>query len=340
MRIFQLLFVFSVLALQASEAFSDTCGDICRQDFWHTATTIEIKAAISKVNVKARNKDNWTPLHMAAAYGTTDDVKAMLDAGASVKARTIVGLTPLHLSGTEQKLNILLEAGADLNARDDSGRTPLLRAAKWGTHEYMSALIAAGAKTIIRDRDGSTPLHLAAKRDGSEGISVLLNAGAKVNARDNDGSTPLHLAFDNEDLNLALVRALLAAAADVNARNEVGFTPLHFAAMRGTEESINFLLNVGANGSAKSLKGNSPFYFAKDNNKIIDTDAYWKLRDASFEPDPEDIAEHLRLLGKLAVEHEVNERIFSACSELATRDAVSAYTNETCISSFKSNGLP
>ena len=45
-------------------------------------------------DVMARTEDGWTPLHIAAEYGTPEIIQALLDAGADAKAKDIFGHTP------------------------------------------------------------------------------------------------------------------------------------------------------------------------------------------------------------------------------------------------------
>ena len=70
--------------------------------------------------------------------------------------------------------------------------------------------------------------------------------------------------------------------ADVEARGKDGWTPLHFAAGLGTPEKIAALLEAGASGSIKDKKGNTPFDYAQDNDKVKGTIAYWALNDAQY----------------------------------------------------------
>ena len=78
--------------------------------------------------VHARDENGFTPLHSAAAFGTSRVVRALLDAGADVNARGEDGRTPLHIAaGYSEALVVvqaLLAGGADVHARANDGRTP------------------------------------------------------------------------------------------------------------------------------------------------------------------------------------------------------------------------
>ena len=109
-------------------------------------------------------------------------------AGADLDARhRIGGGTPLHhaaaLHHNPAILVALLEAGAALEARNLLGRTPLHSAAAFGDHPaVLAVLIEAGAAVNATDRRGRTPLDLA--RD-PEIIALLQAAGAECG----EGST-------------------------------------------------------------------------------------------------------------------------------------------------------
>ena len=80
----------------------------------------------------------------------------------------------------------------------------------------------------------------------------------------------------------AEVRACLAAGADVNARAAVlGHTPLHLAA-RGSNSPavIEILLEAGASATARDLRGNTPWDYARDREGLKGSDGYSRLSEA------------------------------------------------------------
>ncbi len=99
-------------------------------------------------DLKARGKDDKTPLHYAAANDYTEIAKALIEAGADLEARDMYDQTPLHraaIRGHTEIAKALIGAGADLEARDTYDQTPLHWAAAWGSTEAAKALILAGA---------------------------------------------------------------------------------------------------------------------------------------------------------------------------------------------------
>ena len=188
-------------------------------------------------DIGARDRNGWTPLHLAASWdGDGDRVQALVAAGAELEAQGQRGWTPLHLaasmrydglsSGNPAALAALLRLGANTEALDDEGQTPLHLAAlhpeaEWGqpgSETKIGVLLAAGADIEARNGRGRTPLHLAAgiEHGGRESdyLSILLEAGASVEAKDEDGQTPLDraagVATDASGRSDTVVKLLLA----------------------------------------------------------------------------------------------------------------------------------
>ena len=55
-------------------------------------------------NVNARDKHGLTPLHLAAAYGTPDNIAALLEGGASGSVKDGEGKTPFDLARRNDKV--------------------------------------------------------------------------------------------------------------------------------------------------------------------------------------------------------------------------------------------
>ena len=104
---------------------------------------------------------------------TPKGVRAALDAGADVEARTEGGSTPLMYAAQNnpnpEVVLALLNAGADLEARDEDGWTPLMHAARGNTNpEVVLELLNAGADPAATDGDGKTVWGLIQENDALE----------------------------------------------------------------------------------------------------------------------------------------------------------------------------
>src|SRR5690242_14396199 len=68
------------------------------------------------------------PLHIAACRGITEEIEALIKAGAHVNAPGELGYTPLHEAVSQnhvEAIRILLEHGASVMAKNEDGKTPL-----------------------------------------------------------------------------------------------------------------------------------------------------------------------------------------------------------------------
>ncbi|CAM9796091.1 unnamed protein product, partial [Sphacelaria rigidula] len=92
--------------------------------------------------------------------------RALVDTSADLRTRNAQGMTPLHLAcaaGQVDVARVLLLAGADPHARDRKSRCPLHLAAVSGSEELVSALLAAGADAQKASDSGTTSLHIAVR---------------------------------------------------------------------------------------------------------------------------------------------------------------------------------
>jgi ankyrin repeat protein len=192
-----------------------------------------------------------TALQLAATRGHLDIVKALVDAGADVNARSEGGTALTHAAEwtpaerKEEVVALLLRAGADLKATDSGTWTAVHRAARSGSTGAVRALVAAGADiNSVAMTDGDTPLTIAAIHGHSALVADLIKAGANVNIQNLNKRTALMHAAASGDV--ASVRALIQAGADVNAVENNGGTALAWAKGRGHQEIVDMLVKAGA----------------------------------------------------------------------------------------------
>jgi hypothetical protein len=130
--------------------------------FGHVSTIEMLLEAAKDADelLNAKDKSDWTPLMVAAAYGQRDATAALLEKGANVSSVSVEGRTALHWAcakGKEGILILLASAGIDVNAVDSSGWTALHCAMTHGHIKTASQLVAAhGADMEVEDRIGNT----------------------------------------------------------------------------------------------------------------------------------------------------------------------------------------
>lgn len=142
-----------------------------------------------------------------------ETIKALVEAGADVNARSFIGCTPLYqaaewdYSGTAL---YLLDHGADPNIQSCGGEVPCSEAATHGNVFLLKALLDRGANPNTPDIIGDTALHMATlgrdTPEQAECVRILLQHGANPRVKNEDGRTPLELAKKNG--NPGLVKAL------------------------------------------------------------------------------------------------------------------------------------
>jgi ankyrin repeat protein len=176
----------------------------------------------------------------AASYrGSTEAIRALLDAGASTEPPEQVNArqSPLLLASMScylDTVSLLLARGASANPRPNpSGNSPISEAITFGRTDVVRTLIRAGAKTGLVERTGVNLLHWATITNRAEVIPELVRSGVDVNAIDDAGFTPLMYAATIDFGDTATLSALLSAGADRTIKSGSGRTPLQQARRLG-----------------------------------------------------------------------------------------------------------
>jgi hypothetical protein len=118
--------------------------------------------------------DGWTPLHLAAAFGTPGAVSTLLNGGARVDtlSKNPQQNQPLHaalaLGKNTETISLLLEHGAPANAAQAGGFTPLFSAAIADRRDLVEMLLAAGADPHRKSDAGKTAADFARERGHAE----------------------------------------------------------------------------------------------------------------------------------------------------------------------------
>jgi ankyrin repeat protein len=134
-----------------------------------------------------------TPLHHAARAGSVDAVNLLAWAGARINAReTWNNQSPIMWAAAEGHAPVvkaLVDAGADIYARSNGGTTPFLFAVRKGDIASVKVLLDDGVSVNEKRYDSATPLLVAIINGHEDLVDLLLEKGADPNAE--GGSTAL-----------------------------------------------------------------------------------------------------------------------------------------------------
>jgi len=210
-----------------------------------------------------------TGLHHAAFSGAREIASLLLERGADIGARTVVGYTPLHyaaFAGQEAVFEQLLEAGADIHALDDSQTTVLHAASVGGNMDIVQQALDAGIEPGALNLYEESPLHRAAQRNQLAVIQRLIDQGADPRPIDRYDLGLLHKAAIGGAEEVAAW--LLDQGHDPEAKNTPGETPLHTAAEMGRENTVRLLIERGANVNCQTLERSTPLHAAAASGQV------------------------------------------------------------------------
>ncbi|XP_058793280.1 serine/threonine-protein phosphatase 6 regulatory ankyrin repeat subunit B-like [Phymastichus coffea] len=120
-------------------------------------------------------------------------MRKLLQMNVNVNEIDEAGMSLLHWaasSGGTNVVEILLDYGAEINIRSIIGSTPLFESAKLQDSSITKILIDRGADLQIYDDDKRHPIHVACKAASFQNIHLLLQFDADLNAEDGRGLTP------------------------------------------------------------------------------------------------------------------------------------------------------
>src|SRR6266851_3243338 len=145
------------------------------------------------------------------------------------------------------------------------GGLDIFEASVLGKVEQVKNLIGQDRALVdTYSPDGFTPVALAAYLGQKSVTEYLIENGANVNAiaKNATGFTAQTGAVANNHVEISKI--LVKRGANVNHRYEGGVSPLMEACLNGSLELVNFLLENGADPTAKTKDEKTPLTFAKE----------------------------------------------------------------------------
>jgi len=158
-------------------------------------------------------------------------------------------------------ITALLRRGFDPNTRDPKGQVGLTIALQNGSAKAFNALLAARRVNVeARNAQDESPLMMAAIKGNIDAVRALLARDADVNKT---GWAPLHYAASaGSPQHTRIIALLLENHAYIDAASPNGTTPLMMAAHYGSTDSVQLLLDEGADPTLKNQLGLTAYDFA------------------------------------------------------------------------------
>ncbi|KAG4441778.1 hypothetical protein IFR05_002769 [Cadophora sp. M221] len=218
--------------------------------------------------------DQVTPLHLAAVVSHIASMSILIQYGADVNAKAIVGNTPLHFAaerGAISSARHLVDNGALANLENEDGMMPWMIAEQKKHTELKFALeIAARHVAQVQKKDGEcTELVVANNVDHPNDGPVNMPIFAtlfRIAPAESKPSTLLDAINSGTDTDVV---AFLVTGSDPNAViGKEEEAPLHVACHRGYTAVVELLLDYGAFIDVEDDSQNQPLHCAASDGRL------------------------------------------------------------------------
>ena len=234
---------------------------------------------------KTRFSDQWHPLFIAAAEGSLELCKHIIEKTGEknpsiahqvlsfhgLPLPTIHRYTALHFAAEHGCLDIaklIIDSKVDRNPLDSWGYTPLYYATL-GDNAAVWELFTSNLEDKNPENSwGWTPCHQAAANGNLKILKLILdnvvNKNHPMTKGPNVGVTPLHIAAETGDVDTCSL--IMRYVRNKNPPKADGVTPLHSAAIYGRLEVFKLLLKESDHKNPIDHYGRTPAFYALQNH--------------------------------------------------------------------------
>lgn len=231
----------------------------------------EMLGLISEVDLNARDRDGFTPLHMATLRDREEVVRMLLvQPGIRLNLTDNIGRTPLTLAtywGLKRMALVLIEHSEAFPIAREGHLSALVLAAKQGDKDICNQLMAACRYQNLSfhlDMSGKGVLHHAAMNDWDDVITACVRQGGRslnIDQIDHSGRSALHYASRLGSLKSC--QALIQGGASLTLQDRLGKTAVQDAADAGFKDCLMLLLQSGGvDPSQRDVEGRNLAHWA------------------------------------------------------------------------------
>ena len=204
-----------------------------------------------------------------ALFGTSSDLKTLLDGGLDPNSRTDAGTSVLMMSaGDAAKVRVLIDRGAKVNARATTGFTALMVAANAGATDSVRLLLDSGAEVRTPQPAplfNASPTFYSVFSGDRKALDLLAARGAdltqKMSLLGQGPIRPLDLAVVQRDV--PMVRYLVQHGVNVNADDpDAPISALSLAVLANDVAMAKALIELGTDVNKVDSVGATPLLHA------------------------------------------------------------------------------
>ena len=222
-----------------------------------------------KANLNLKDKQGFTPLHLAVRMKHFKTIEILVEHGATLEHPTEMDLKTLADASMKRNMLPIFREMKNLWLPTKDQLTFVSRIhGAMGTSlieifdvevdhsQYNHWLKARGPKLCkimnklrgkdvnLKDNAGYTVLHFAAQKNHRDMAKVLLANGSDLNSLDKNQQSPIFLSVIFGSVEVTEI--LLRHKANIELRDHIGWMPIHYAISKNHKEIVQLLINYGA----------------------------------------------------------------------------------------------
>ncbi|KAL8727660.1 MAG: hypothetical protein Q9166_005896 [cf. Caloplaca sp. 2 TL-2023] len=248
-----------IMIARLGDESNDSRRDQLHQTLFHAAclgrtSVIELTMRLG-ADLEAKDRNGQTALFLAVRHGRLAAVEMLLKAKASVTARDAFGASLLQIAVSSheviaERLCFIRNYGLNYANIPQTSRDPCtmeepMVSDDWFMQELDVWLKDCRAEELLKSLEFKKIIHQ--DDDHTEILKKVLAHGADVNEQDSEGQSILHRVACSTPQRARALLEVSRGRLNIDPLDNDGRTPLHYAAAMDKAETMELLLDYGAN---------------------------------------------------------------------------------------------